>query len=86
LLAGVLVVSAVGFALSVRDAIRAHQGGHLMPWLTALASGFSASGVRMFRVFAVLGCLHSVNAVAAYVQGRSRVYLVRFGERVLEAT
>lgn len=86
LLAGVLVVSAAGFALSLRDAFRAHQGGHLMPWLTALASGFSASGVRMFRVFAILGCLHSVNAVAAYVQGRARVYLVRFGERVLEAT
>ncbi|KAJ1615956.1 hypothetical protein T492DRAFT_606643 [Pavlovales sp. CCMP2436] len=84
LMAGLLVVAAIGCALSVRDAIHAHAGGQMTSWLCALFASFAASGVRILRVFAVFGVLTSVRVLALYIEGRSRVYLVRWGERVLD--
>lgn len=83
LMAGLLSVSSVGFALSARDAVRAH-GGQLVPWLCGLGASVAASGVRLLRVIAVLSTVHSAATIMVEVQRRARLMLVRKGERVLE--
>mmetsp|Transcript_2135 Transcript_2135/g.6430 ORF Transcript_2135/g.6430 Transcript_2135/m.6430 type:complete len:86 (+) Transcript_2135:1-258(+) len=84
-MAGLLAVSAVGFVLAVRDAWIAHEGAALAPWATALVATVASSGVRVIRVFAVIGCVVSARELYHHVQVRARLLLVRWGVRVLNS-
>ena len=84
LVAGLLALAAVGLSQSVRQAWRMNRHGHESQWLMGIVTAFAASGIRIVRVFAVGGAIHSTYVAVGAVEAVAKEMLTRWGTLILE--
>ena len=81
--AGLLGLAAVGLTQSVRQAYamnRQVSNG----WIIGVVTAFASSGVRIIRVFAAAGIIHSTTVALRAVESVAKELLTHWGSFILE--
>ena len=83
-LGGALVVAAGGLGVSVHEAYRMNR--HVSnQWLVGIVTALASGGVRVVRVFAVFGFLHSLRVATRYAEAYAKELTTKWGSMVLDA-
>jgi len=81
--AGLLGLAAVGLTQSVRQAWRMNRQVS-NGWIIGVATAFASSGVRITRVFAAAGLIHSTSVALGAVESVAKDLLTHWGSVILE--
>jgi hypothetical protein len=85
LVSGLLGLAVAGVAVAVRDAYRAHQ--HMThTWAAGLMTALCSNDERIFRVFALFGCVVAARQARSASEGLSKELLTKWGTRILEVS
>jgi len=83
LVSGLLGLAAVGLSQSVKQAW--HMNRQVSNgWIMGIVTAFASSGIRVVRVFAVGGLIHSTYVALGAVESVAKDLLARWGTMILE--
>jgi hypothetical protein len=80
---GLIGLAAVGLTQSVRQAWRMNRQVS-NAWIIGVVTAFAASGVRITRVFAAAGLIHSTSVALGAVESVAKDLLTHWGSIILE--
>ena len=73
-----------GLGVSVHEAYRMNR--HVSnQWLVGIVTALASGGVRVVRVFAVFGFLHSLRVATRYAEAYAKELTTKWGSMVLDA-